>query len=86
MQAPVMSRNVCRDQDDNVTLRTWHPHGPNGQVEKKTNIMPHHEVLLRLDAMDLERGVPLRSAHVTTCITRACRCKDRGPQRLFPDK
>lgn len=39
-----------------MTIRTWHPEGPNGQVEKKTNIMPHHEVLLRLDAMDLERG------------------------------
>ncbi|KAF9238999.1 serine-tRNA ligase [Melanogaster broomeanus] len=43
-------------EDDNVTLRTWHPDGPNGQVQKKTDIMPHHEVLLRLDAMDLERG------------------------------
>ena len=43
-------------KDDNKTLRTWHPDGPNGQVEQKTDIMPHHEVLLRLDAMDLERG------------------------------
>ena len=43
-------------QDDNVTLRTWHPEGPNGQVEKKTDILAHHEVLLKLDAMDLERG------------------------------
>lgn len=47
---------MCTRQDDNATLRTWHPDGPNGQVEKKTDIMPHHEVLLRLDAMDLERG------------------------------
>ncbi|KAG6380147.1 serine-tRNA ligase [Boletus reticuloceps] len=47
---------VSLTEDDNVTLRTWHPDGPNGQVEKKTVIMPHHEVLLRLDAMDLERG------------------------------
>jgi seryl-tRNA synthetase len=39
-----------------VTLRTWHPDGPNAQVEKKADIMPHHEVLLRLDAMDLDRG------------------------------
>lgn len=38
-------------------MRTWHPDGPNGQVEKKSDIMPHHEVLLRLDAMDLERGL-----------------------------
>ncbi|KAI6015194.1 serine-tRNA ligase [Pisolithus orientalis] len=47
---------VSLTEDDNVTLRSWHPDGPNGQVEKKANIMPHHEVLLRLDAMDLERG------------------------------
>lgn len=44
-------------QDDNATLRTWHPAGPNAEVEKKTDVMPHHEVLLRLDAMDLDRGV-----------------------------
>jgi seryl-tRNA synthetase len=37
-------------------LRTWHPDGPNTQVEKRTDILAHHEVLLRLDAMDLERG------------------------------
>ncbi|EPQ51884.1 serine-tRNA ligase [Gloeophyllum trabeum ATCC 11539] len=46
-------------EDDNVTLRTWHPEGPNAQVEKKSDIMPHHEVLLRLDAMDLERGAKI---------------------------
>ncbi|KAG9313797.1 serine-tRNA ligase, partial [Chiua virens] len=50
---------VSLTEDDNVTLRTWHPDGPNGQVEKKTDIMPHHEVLLRLDAMDLERGAKI---------------------------
>ncbi|KAG6335169.1 hypothetical protein ID866_3913 [Astraeus odoratus] len=50
---------VSLTEDDNVTLRTWHPEGPNGQVEKKANIMPHHEVLLRLDAMDLERGAKI---------------------------
>ena len=37
-------------------LKTWHPNGPNSQVEKKPDILAHHEVLLRLDAMDLERG------------------------------
>jgi seryl-tRNA synthetase len=47
---------VSLTEDDNATLRTWHPDGPNVQVERKTDIMPHHEVLLRLDAMDLERG------------------------------
>ena len=35
-------------------MKKWHPEGK--EVEKKTDIMPHHEVLLRLDAMDLERG------------------------------
>ncbi|KAH9996304.1 serine-tRNA ligase [Russula vinacea] len=40
-------------------LSTWHPDGPNAQVEKKTNILAHHEVLLRLDAMDLERGAKI---------------------------
>jgi seryl-tRNA synthetase len=45
-------------QDDNATIRTWHPEGPNSQVEKRTDILAHHEVLLRLDAMDLERGAP----------------------------
>lgn len=46
-----------------MTIRTWHPDGPDAHVEKKTDIMPHHEVLLRLDAMDLDRGTytnPLR--------------------------
>ncbi|KAI0058342.1 serine-tRNA ligase [Artomyces pyxidatus] len=47
---------VSMTEDDNVTVRTWHPDGPNGQVEKKSDILAHHEVLLRLDAMDLERG------------------------------
>ncbi|KAI0246122.1 serine-tRNA ligase [Lactifluus subvellereus] len=50
---------VSQTEDDNVTLRTWHPEGPNGQVEKKTDILAHHEVLLRLDAMDLERGAKI---------------------------
>ncbi|KAI0269547.1 serine-tRNA ligase [Russula aff. rugulosa BPL654] len=50
---------VSQTEDDNATLRTWHPDGPNGQVEKKTNILAHHEVLLRLDAMDLERGAKI---------------------------
>jgi hypothetical protein len=43
-------------QDDNQVLRTWHPDGPNGTFEKKPGILAHHEVLLRLDAMDLDRG------------------------------
>ncbi|KIP04037.1 hypothetical protein PHLGIDRAFT_94039 [Phlebiopsis gigantea 11061_1 CR5-6] len=50
---------VSLTEDDNVTVRTWHPQGPNAQVEKKADIMPHHEVLLRLDAIDLERGTKI---------------------------
>jgi seryl-tRNA synthetase len=65
---PVSATEVCNlhsgcyiflhfnNKDDNEVLRTWHPDGPNGQFEKKSDIMPHHEVLLRLDAMDLDRG------------------------------
>lgn len=37
-------------------MKKWHPKGEGVEVEKRTDIMPHHEVLLRLDAMDLERG------------------------------
>jgi len=50
---------VSMTEDDNAVLKTWHPDGPNAQVEKKTDIMPHHEVLLRLDAMDLDRGAKI---------------------------
>jgi seryl-tRNA synthetase len=48
---------VSQTEDDNETLRTWEPEGV--PVEKKTGIMPHHEVLLRLDAMDLDRGAKI---------------------------
>jgi seryl-tRNA synthetase len=34
----------------------WHPDGPNSAFEQKPGILAHHEVLLRLDAMDLDRG------------------------------
>ncbi|KAK7683845.1 hypothetical protein QCA50_013223 [Cerrena zonata] len=47
---------VSLTEDDNVTIRTYHPKGEGVAVEKRTDIMPHHEALLRLDAMDLERG------------------------------
>ncbi|KAH9974264.1 serine-tRNA ligase [Lactifluus volemus] len=50
---------VSQTEDDNATIRTWHPEGPNGQVVKRTDILAHHEVLLRLDAMDLERGAKI---------------------------
>ncbi|RPD61694.1 serine-tRNA ligase [Lentinus tigrinus ALCF2SS1-7] len=48
---------VSMNEDDNKTLRTYHPEGK--EVEKRTDIMPHHEVLLRLDAIDLERGAKI---------------------------
>ncbi|KZV63072.1 serine-tRNA ligase [Peniophora sp. CONT] len=50
---------VSMDEDNNEIIRTWHPEGPNGQVEKKAGILAHHEVMLRLDAMDLERGAKI---------------------------
>jgi seryl-tRNA synthetase len=43
-------------QDDNAVLRTWHPDGPNAKVEKKTDILAHHEVMIRIGAFDTERG------------------------------
>jgi len=50
---------VSNTEDDNQVLRTWHPDGPNGAFEKKSGILPHHEILLRLDAMDLDRGAKI---------------------------
>jgi len=47
---------VSQTEEDNATIRTWHPDGPNGCAEQKTGILAHHEVLLRLAAMDLDRG------------------------------
>lgn len=40
-------------------IRTWHPDGPNAQVEKKTDILSHHEVMMRLEAFDMERGAKI---------------------------
>lgn len=50
---------VSQTEDDNVTLRTWFPQGQSEEPVKRTDIMPHHEVLLRLDAMDLDRGAKI---------------------------
>jgi seryl-tRNA synthetase len=47
---------VSLTEDDNVTLRTWHNPQEPDEPEQRPNILAHHEVLLRLDAMDLERG------------------------------
>jgi hypothetical protein len=76
-------------QDDNVTLKTWHPEGPNGQVEKRTDILAHHEVLLRLDAMDLERGAspcPLSTHFDDFSLNNLCRGKDLGSSWLLSHK
>lgn len=47
---------VSLTEDDNVTIRTWHPDGPNAQVQQRKDILAHHEVLIRLDALDMDRG------------------------------
>ncbi|KAI1377347.1 seryl-tRNA synthetase [Hypoxylon crocopeplum] len=45
---------VSDNEDNNVVQRTWAPEGVT--VEKK-DVLSHHEVLLRLDGYDPERGV-----------------------------
>ncbi|KIY70291.1 serine-tRNA ligase [Cylindrobasidium torrendii FP15055 ss-10] len=50
---------VSISEDDNVTLRTWHRADETDEPPVRTDIMPHHEVLLRLDAMDLDRGAKI---------------------------
>lgn len=47
---------VSTTEDDNVQLKTWHPDGPNAKVEKRDDILSHHEVMHRLDILDQERG------------------------------
>jgi len=39
-----------------VVLRIWDPTDIEDEPQARQGIMPHHEVLLRLDAMDLDRG------------------------------
>jgi seryl-tRNA synthetase len=50
-------------QDDNPIKRLWHPepnHKGNSEQltieDKPEGILPHHEVLYRLEAFDTERG------------------------------
>ncbi|KAF8065167.1 hypothetical protein FPV67DRAFT_1501628, partial [Lyophyllum atratum] len=50
---------ISLTEDDNVTLRTWHPAGETEEPPTRPDILPHHEVLLRLDAMDLDRGAKI---------------------------
>ncbi|KAG5639750.1 hypothetical protein H0H81_000030 [Sphagnurus paluster] len=46
-------------KDDNVTMRNWFPAGETEEPPARPDILPHHEVLLRLDAMDLDRGAKI---------------------------
>ncbi|KAF8892950.1 hypothetical protein BD779DRAFT_1507933 [Infundibulicybe gibba] len=50
---------VSLTEDDNVTLRTWYPAGEDSESAPRPDILPHHEVLLKLDAMDLDRGAKI---------------------------
>ncbi|KAF8179834.1 hypothetical protein BJ912DRAFT_907486 [Pholiota molesta] len=50
---------VSLTEDDNVTLRIHDPKGNLAEPEAREGILPHHEVLLRLDAMDLDRGAKI---------------------------
>jgi len=54
----ILGKNVpvSMTEDDNAILKTWHPEGPNIQPVQRSDILRHSDVLLRLDAMDLERG------------------------------
>ncbi|KAE9405033.1 seryl-tRNA synthetase [Gymnopus androsaceus JB14] len=47
---------ISNTEDDNTIIRTWHPENETDTPPERPGIMPHHEVLLRLDAMDLDRG------------------------------
>lgn len=49
---------VSMDEENNEVIRKWQPDdGP--ATETKTNLLSHHEVLLRLNGYDPERGVKL---------------------------
>ncbi|KAG6840019.1 hypothetical protein C0991_009550 [Blastosporella zonata] len=50
---------VSLTEDDNVTVRSWFPASETEEPPTRTDILPHHEVLLRLDAMDLDRGAKI---------------------------
>jgi seryl-tRNA synthetase len=50
---------ISMTEDDNGVERQWHPDGPNGKVEKKNDILSHHEVMMRLEAFDMERGAKI---------------------------
>ncbi|KAI0592979.1 seryl-tRNA synthetase [Biscogniauxia sp. FL1348] len=45
---------ISDNEDNNVVQRTW---APEGVVVEKKDVLSHHEVLLRLDGYDPDRGV-----------------------------
>ncbi|PNY18339.1 Serine-tRNA ligase, cytoplasmic [Tolypocladium capitatum] len=45
---------ISDNEDHNEVLRTW---APEGVAVEKRNVLSHHEVLLRLDGYDPDRGV-----------------------------
>ncbi|KAF5325036.1 hypothetical protein D9619_009594 [Psilocybe cf. subviscida] len=50
---------VSATEDDNAVLRIWDPTGEQADPAPREGILAHHEVLLRLDAMDLDRGAKI---------------------------
>ncbi|KAF8878809.1 hypothetical protein CPB84DRAFT_1817478 [Gymnopilus junonius] len=50
---------VSLTEDENDVLKIWDATGETAEPAVREGILPHHEVLLRLDAMDLERGAKI---------------------------
>ncbi|KAL9936736.1 hypothetical protein V8E36_004804 [Tilletia maclaganii] len=50
---------ISQTEDDNQEIRKWHPDGPNAQVQKRTDILSHHEVMYRLELFDQDRGTKI---------------------------
>ena len=62
---------ISQTEDDNLTLRTWLPDGPNASFEKRNDILSHHEVMYRLELFDTERGAKIaghRGFYLTGCL------------------
>jgi seryl-tRNA synthetase len=51
----IYTRDFPTQQDNNALIEKFSPE-QYGPLEKRTDILAHHEVLLRLGAVDLERG------------------------------
>ena len=69
-------------KDKNVVVRTWQPAGEANEPVEKPDIMPHHEVLLRLDAIDLDRGMSLLELFLALQKTNRCRDIPKAPRLL----